>query len=97
MIQVTEPHPQERSSDQAKDPVCGMSVTMSPEARQANYDGETFYFCSDKCQTRFEADPIYYASGTASDHSMTPKAGTQYTCPMPVSYTHLTLPTNREV
>ena len=82
MIQVTEPHPQERSSDQAKDPVCGMSVTMSPEARQANYDGETFYFCSDKCQTRFEADPIYYASGTASDHSMTPKAGTQYTCPM---------------
>jgi len=55
---------------------------MSPEARQADYDGETFYFCSDKCQTRFEADPIYYASGTASDHSMTPKAGTQYTCPM---------------
>ncbi|WP_252947750.1 heavy metal translocating P-type ATPase [Oceanicola sp. 502str15] len=55
---------------------------MSPQARQADYDGETFYFCSDKCQTRFEADPIYYASGTASDHSMTPKAGTQYTCPM---------------
>ena len=82
MIQVTEPHPRERSSDQAKDPVCGMSVTMSPEARQADYEGETFYFCSDKCQTRFEADPIYYASGTASDHSMTPKAGTQYTCPM---------------
>ncbi|MCO6385263.1 heavy metal translocating P-type ATPase [Oceanicola sp. 502str15] len=82
MIQVTEPHPRERSSDQAKDPVCGMSVTMSPQARQADYDGETFYFCSDKCQTRFEADPIYYASGTASDHSMTPKAGTQYTCPM---------------
>lgn len=82
MIQVKEPHPRERSSDQAKDPVCGMSVTMSPEARQADYDGETFYFCSDKCQTRFEADPIYYASGTASDHSMTPKAGTQYTCPM---------------
>lgn len=75
-------HTSERSSDQAKDPVCGMSVTVSPEARQADYDGETFYFCSDKCQTKFKADPIYYASGKASDRSMTPQAGAEYTCPM---------------
>lgn len=82
MEKVAETNPTERSSDQAKDPVCGMSVTMSPQARQADYDGETFYFCSEKCQTRFKADPVYYASGTASDRSMTPKAGAQYTCPM---------------
>lgn len=75
-------HKSERSSDKAKDPVCGMSVTVSPEARQADYDGETFYFCSDKCQTKFKADPIYYASGKASDRSMTPQAGAEYTCPM---------------
>ena len=75
-------HTSERSSDKAKDPVCGMSVTVSAEARQADYDGETFYFCSDKCQTKFKADPIYYASGKASDRSMTPQAGAEYTCPM---------------
>ena len=75
-------HTSERSSIRAKDPVCGMSVTVSAEARQADYDGETFYFCSDKCQTKFTADPIYYASGKASDRSMTPQAGAEYTCPM---------------
>lgn len=82
MEKVSETNPTERSSDQARDPVCGMSVTMSPHARQADYDSETFYFCSDKCQTRFKADPVYYASGTASGRSMIPKAGTQYSCPM---------------
>ena len=82
MEQVAETNPKERSSDQAKDPVCGMSVTMSAEARQADYDGETFYFCSHKCQTKFKADPVYYASGKASDRSMTSQAGAQYTCPM---------------
>ena len=72
----------ERSSDHAVDPVCGMSVTISPGARLADYDGETFYFCSDKCQTKFKADPVYYASGSASDRSMTPQADAQYTCPI---------------
>ena len=82
MEQVAETIPKERSSDQAKDPVCGMSVTMSAEARQADYDGETFYFCSDNCQTKFKADPIYYATGKATDRTMTPQADAQYTCPM---------------
>ncbi|WP_386630404.1 heavy metal translocating P-type ATPase [Sulfitobacter geojensis] len=82
MEQIDSKHASERSSDQAKDPVCGMSVTMSVEARQADHDGETFYFCSDKCQTKFTADPVYYASGKASDRNMTSQAGTQYTCPM---------------
>lgn len=72
----------ERSSDQATDPVCGMSVTISPQARQTNHGGETFYFCSDKCQTRFKADPVFYASGKASDRRKSQKPGTQYTCPM---------------
>jgi Cu+-exporting ATPase len=82
MEHIDSKHASERSSDQARDPVCGMSVTISPEARQADHDGETFYFCSDKCQTKFKADPVYYASGKASDRNMTSQAGTQYTCPM---------------
>ncbi|WP_299566613.1 heavy metal translocating P-type ATPase [uncultured Sulfitobacter sp.] len=82
MDQIRNKDASERSSKQAKDPVCGMSVTISPEACQADYEGDTFYFCSDKCQTKFKTDPVYYASGKASDRSMTSQAGAQYTCPM---------------
>ena len=70
------------SLEQAIDPVCGMTVTIAPDARETDYQAETFYFCSDKCQTKFKADPVYYASGKASDRSMTPQTGAQYTCPM---------------
>ncbi len=66
----------------AVDPVCGMDVTRTPEARQARHGGETFYFCSEKCQAKFEADPVYYASGTASDRTVMAPADAQYTCPM---------------
>lgn len=82
MDQIVGKDASERSSDHAVDPVCGMSVTISPDARRADYDGEIFYFCSDKCHTKFKADPVYYASGKASDRRMTSQAGAQYTCPM---------------
>ena len=67
MDQIVGKDASERSSDHAVDPVCGMSVTISPDARRADYDGEIFYFCSDRCHTKFKADPVYYASGKASD------------------------------
>ncbi|MCH2459406.1 MAG: YHS domain-containing protein, partial [Henriciella sp.] len=82
MDQIVGKDASERSSDHAVDPVCGMSVTISPDARRADYDGEIFYFCSDKCHTKFKADPVYYAPGKASDRRMTSQAGAQYTCPM---------------
>ncbi|RDD64276.1 heavy metal translocating P-type ATPase [Thalassococcus profundi] len=82
MEQIASTYPSEGPSDQTKDPVCGMTVTVAPTARQVEFDDETFYFCSDKCQTKFKADPVYYASGKASDRNTTPQAGTQYTCPM---------------
>ena len=82
MDQIVGKDASERSSDHAVDPVCGMSVTISPDARRADYDGEIFYFCSDRCHTKFKADPVYYASGKASDRRMTSQSGAQYTCPM---------------
>ena len=47
------------------DPVCGMSVTPGPQARSRDYDGQTFYFCSHGCQSKFDADPYFYAFGNA--------------------------------
>ncbi len=66
----------------ARDPVCGMSVTIRPEARQAEFDGQTHYFCSEKCRTRFKADPWFYLSGNAGKRGKVMATGTTYTCPM---------------
>ena len=69
-------------SGKAIDPVCGMQVTIKPEARQRDYEGQTFYFCSDGCQSKFDGDPWFYASGAAAKIEKSAPAGTQWTCPM---------------
>lgn len=40
----------------AADPVCGMSVHPADSLRCA-YQGQTYYFCSARCQQEFELDP----------------------------------------
>lgn len=65
----------------ATDPVCGMTVTITPEARHQDWQGQTFWFCSDKCQTKFGTDPHFYASGHAQDAKPAAQA-TEWTCPM---------------
>jgi xanthine dehydrogenase accessory factor len=39
----------------AVDPICGMTVAAVPGTPSVQRDGETFYFCSEGCKTRFEA------------------------------------------
>jgi len=69
-------------TETAKDPVCGMSVAVKPDGRHAEFRGETFHFCSEKCQTKFKADPWHYASGRAAGKKKAAPADVQYTCPM---------------
>ncbi|PWJ20794.1 heavy metal translocating P-type ATPase [Jannaschia seohaensis] len=66
----------------ATDPVCGMQVEMREDARSREYGGETFWFCSEGCQTKFDADPHFYASGNARKTEQKAQPGTQWTCPM---------------
>jgi len=66
----------------AIDPVCGMQVQKSADARSNDYGGETWYFCSEGCQSRFDADPYFYASGNAEKAQQAAEPGTQWTCPM---------------
>jgi uncharacterized membrane protein YraQ (UPF0718 family)/YHS domain-containing protein len=47
----------------AIDPVCGMQVETANAAARAEHAGTTFYFCSDHCRHRFEADPARYGDG----------------------------------
>lgn len=47
------------STDTALDPVCGMTVSTDGP-RQETYHGQTVHFCSERCQTRFQAEPERY-------------------------------------
>ncbi len=66
----------------AIDPVCAMTVTLKPDTRTETFAAQAFHFCSGKCQSKFQADPWFYASGNAAKRGKVAVAGTQYTCPM---------------
>ena len=47
-------------AEKARDPVCGMMVDPATSKHRLAHRGETFYFCSAGCHTKFEADPAKY-------------------------------------
>jgi P-type Cu+ transporter len=67
------------------DPVCGMSVTLA-SPHKTEHQGQSLYFCSASCLTKFRAQPHLYAVGNAA--SAAPASteedseGTDYVCPM---------------
>ena len=65
----------------AKDPVCGMAVDPATASHHAEHDGKNYFFCSAKCQSKFEATPGAYAAGGAAKAEAPPQ-GVIYTCPM---------------
>jgi YHS domain-containing protein len=44
-----------------KDVVCGMQVDPDKAAGSSEYDGKTYYFCSQACKTKFDANPARFA------------------------------------
>jgi Cu+-exporting ATPase len=42
------------------DPVCGMRIDPDDAAAAAEYEGKTYYFCSQVCHDAFVADPEPY-------------------------------------
>lgn len=45
-----------------KDPVCGMMIDPKTAAGSQDYNGKTYYFCSDNCVKSFAADPAKYVA-----------------------------------
>jgi Cu+-exporting ATPase len=43
-----------------KDPVCGMQVDQAKAAGTSQYQGQTYYFCSNGCKAKFDANPGQY-------------------------------------
>ena len=50
----------------AVDPVCGMTVNENTAPAKAEFQGKTFYFCSEECKARFQQDPAKYAKHPAT-------------------------------
>ena len=42
------------------DVVCGMKVDPADAPAKSEYNGRTYYFCSNECKKRFEAEPDRY-------------------------------------
>ena len=51
-----------RSTEQERDPICGMSVEVSTALEHAEFQGRTYYFCCAGCRERFLAAPQRYAA-----------------------------------
>ena len=62
------------------DPVCGMKAAANPE-KSATHDGQTYYFCSNGCVTKFNANPQRYLSPETRSVETGP-VDALYTCPM---------------
>jgi len=66
------------------DPVCGMKVEPDP-SKSIDYEGKTYYFCSQSCMAKFKENPRKYLQPKpeASSAAETPASKkVMYTCPM---------------
>ena len=66
----------------AVDPVCGMKVDPATSAFRLELRGETLFFCSAGCKSKFEANPDAYLKSPGSGAPRAESSGTIYTCPM---------------
>jgi Cu+-exporting ATPase len=67
------------TTEQERDPVCGMTVDPSRAAAKLVHAGRTYYFCSTRCHARFASAPETYLGTPAPPAAADPG---EYTCPM---------------
>lgn len=53
--------PSTTGTDEVRDPVCGMTLHAESAAGASTHDGQTYYFCSARCQRTFLDNPAKYA------------------------------------
>jgi Cu+-exporting ATPase len=54
--------------EKARDPVCGMSVTIATAKHTFELGGQTYYFCGGGCKQKFSADPAKYGVAPPVEH-----------------------------
>jgi Cu+-exporting ATPase len=77
----------------AIDPVCGMTVDKNAPAGTVEFEGRTYFFCSQQCVKKFRDDPVRYLAPAAQpltrigirrepEAARSAIAAREYTCPM---------------
>ncbi len=73
-----------------RDPVCGMTIDPKTARFKTSHGGHDVFFCSERCQGKFVANPAAYVeagAATKAAHAAAPNAAptvnaAEYTCPM---------------
>ena len=45
-----------------RDPVCNMEIDEHSAAGRSQYQGQTYYFCTESCKEEFDRNPEQYAN-----------------------------------
>lgn len=48
--------------DSQRDPVCNMEIDEQSAAGRSQYEGQTYYFCTESCKDEFELNPQQYVN-----------------------------------
>ncbi|GMV05181.1 MAG: hypothetical protein AMXMBFR53_14600 [Gemmatimonadota bacterium] len=59
----------------AHDEVCGMEIDAEGAAAEVDFQGKTYYFCSDRCRRMFEEHPDRYVPVKDEDEDGSGHAG----------------------
>ncbi|WP_334240558.1 heavy metal translocating P-type ATPase [Terriglobus sp. ADX1] len=70
------------ATPKVKDVVCGMTIDPAKAAASMDYKGDTYYFCSKGCHTKFIADPEKYLHPSPAVPPSVGAESIEYTCPM---------------
>ncbi len=46
--------------EKIRDPVCGMQIEKEKAKGPVNHMGQSVYFCSDSCKSKFQKEPMKY-------------------------------------
>jgi len=65
------------------DPVCGMTISPGDAIGTADYEGQTYYFCSQSCLDQFRSDSARFVdTNRKQDAALVGDPEAEYTCPM---------------
>jgi xanthine dehydrogenase accessory factor len=71
-LQAAQPESHAEKPATAIDPVCGMTVDIATARYTHVHAGQTYYFCTARCQQQFEQDAAKYLASDASSRRSRP-------------------------
>ncbi|MFZ0995507.1 MAG: permease [Candidatus Dormiibacterota bacterium] len=96
LLLARQKQPTDLSSFYAADPVCGMQIERGTAPAHSEYQGQTFYFCSDRCLERFQPNPERFSKVPSLPMPSPPPQVIDPVCGMPVEPTRAAAQVDRD-